>query len=137
MDVPLKLLVLKTQVQTRNRTHFVLLDKPSGEEGRRAMRAYAGPNMAPKAQAASKHREGMKNTKYTKELIACIASLALNAMCNTTNFCGAARRAQGGLPFYERFISHFFTYYAAMAAVVAVAAALSPMLCLLPRSICR
>ena len=91
MDVPLKLLFLKTPVQTRNRTHFVLLDKPSGEEGRRAMRAYAEPNMAPKAQAATKHREGMKNTKYTKELIACIASLALNAMCNTTDCCGAAR----------------------------------------------
>lgn len=93
MDVPLKLLFLKTPVQTRNRTHFVLLDKPSGEEGRRAMRAYARPNMAPKAQAATKHREGMKNTKYTKELIACIASLALNAMCNTTDCCGAAAAA--------------------------------------------
>ena len=103
MDVPLKLLVLKTQVQTRNRTHFVLLDKPSGEEGRRAMRAYAGPNMAPKAQAASKHRVGMKNTKYTKELIACIASLALNAMCNTTNCCGQARRGarKGGCHFMK------------------------------------
>ena len=103
MDVPLKLLVLKTPVQTRNRTHFVLLDKPSGEEGRRAMRAYAGPNMAPKAQAASKHREGMKNTKYTKELIACIASLALNAMCNTTDCCGAAWRGarKGGCHFMK------------------------------------
>ena len=83
--------------------------------------------MAPKAQTASKHREGMKNTKYTKELIACIASLALNAMCNTTDCCSAARRAQGGLLFYERFISHFFTYYAAMAMA---AAALSHMVCL-------
>ena len=129
MDVPLKLLFLKTPVQTRNRTHFVLLDKPSGEEGRRAMRAYARPNMAPKAQAATKHREGMKNTKYTKELIACIASLALNAMCNTTNCFGAARRAQGGMPFYERFISHFFTYYPAIA-MAAAAAALSHMVCL-------
>jgi hypothetical protein len=74
----------------------------------------------------------MKNTKYTKELIACIASLALNAMCNTTDCCSAtcaARRAQGGLLFYERFISHFFTYYAAMA-MAASAAALSHMLCL-------
>ena len=128
MDVPLKLLFLKTPVQTRNRTHFVLLDKPSGEEGRRAMRAYARPNMAPKAQAATKHREGMKNTKYTKELIACIASLALNAMCNTPDCCGEARRAQGGLPFYERFISHFFTYYATMA--MAASAALSLIVCL-------
>ena len=83
--------------------------------------------MAPKAQTASKHREGMKNTKYTKELIACIASLALNAMCNTTDYCGAAsaaRCAQGGLPFYERFISHFF------AMAMAAAAALSHMVCL-------